>query len=60
MLSMSKMVPSGVHTGVWNGWSEIAQKLNGRRLKGAAPSAEAFETPEPALAEKASEDDHSL
>ena len=37
----------------------MAQKLNGRRLKG-TPVPEAFVRPEPALAEKASSEAHSL
>lgn len=56
---MSKIVPSGAQTGVWKGCRDTAQKLKGRRLKG-APSADGLERPEPALAEKASEELHSL
>ena len=37
----------------------MAQKLNGSLLKG-APAPEAFARPEPALAEKASSEAHSL
>lgn len=59
MLSMSKMVPSEVQTGDLKGWRETAQKLYGRRLKG-APAPEALARPEPALAEKASSEAHSL
>lgn len=56
---MSKIEPSGAQTGDLNGWREMAQKLNGSLLKGAlAP--EAFARPEPALAEKASSEAHSL
>lgn len=49
----SKIVPSDVHTGSVNGWRETAQKLNGRRLKGAELEDEfgPWRTPEPALAE---------
>lgn len=50
------MVPEGVQTGFWKGWSEAAQKLKGRRRKGAA-APRLDEAPE--LAEKASSDDHS-
>lgn len=57
--SISKMVPSGAQTGVWKGCSETAQKLNGRRLKG-VPSVDDLERPDPALAENASEEPHSL
>ena len=59
MWSISKIVPSGAQTGEWKGCSDIAQKLKGSRLKG-APSVEALERVEPALAEKASEEAHSL
>ena len=59
ILSMSKIAPSGVQTGDLKGWSEMAQKLNGRRLK-AALEPEAFARPEPALAEKALSEAHSL
>ena len=59
MLSMSKIVPSRAQTGELKGWREMAQKLKGKRLK-AAPEAEAFARPEPALAEKASSEAHSL
>ena len=57
MFSVSKMVPSAVHTGLLNGCRETAQKLNGSRLK-EAPDAFCL-TPEPALAEYASSDAHS-
>ena len=56
---MSKIEPSGEQTGDLKGWSEMAQKLNGSLLKG-APAPEAFARPEPALAEKASSEAHSL
>lgn len=56
---MSKMVPSGAQTGDLKGCSDTAQKLKGRRRKG-APSLDALERPEPALAEKASDEPHSL
>ena len=59
MLSMSKMWPSGVQTGVLKGWSETAQKLNGRRLN-VVSGAFDFAIPEPALAEYASSEAHSL
>ena len=59
MLSISKMWPSGVHTGVLKGWSETAQKLNGSRLN-VVSGAFDFAIPEPALAEYASSDAHSL
>jgi hypothetical protein len=35
MTSTSKMVPSGVQTGFLKGWRLAAQKLKGRRRKGA-------------------------
>ena len=50
MLSMSKMVPSAVQTGVEKGWRETAQKLKGRRLNVVSARFEE-ETLEPALAE---------
>jgi hypothetical protein len=53
------MVPSGVHTGFLNGWREAAQKLKGRRRKGAPLAALREPAFAPTLAEKASEDDHS-
>ena len=58
MTSTSNMVPSGVQTGFLKGWRLAAQKLKGRRRKGAAllEREEAFA---PTLAEKASDDDHS-
>lgn len=55
MTSTSKIVPEGVQTGFLKGWREAAQKLKGRRRKGAAPRL--VEAPE--LAEKASAEDHS-
>jgi hypothetical protein len=57
MTSTSKMVPDGVQTGFLKGWRLAAQKLKGRRRKGAAALLE--EERAPTLAEKASEDDHS-
>lgn len=54
----SKMVPSLVQTGCSNGWSDRAQKLYGSRLN--APGTLPLVTPEPALAEKAVSDAHSL
>jgi len=59
MLSISKTVPSAVQTGVLNGCRETAQKLKGRRLK-VASGAFDFAIPEPALAEYASSEAHSL
>ncbi len=56
---MSKIVPSDVQTGCVNGCRESAQNLNGRRLKD-APALSLFAVPEPALAEYASSDAHSL
>ena len=56
---MSKIVPSGVQTGELKGCRDIAQKLKGRRLNG-VDSKEVLERPEPALAEKASDEPHSL
>lgn len=55
---MSKIVPVGVQTGVEKGWRETAQMLKGRRLK-VLSAARDLERPEPALAEKASSEDHS-
>lgn len=55
MTSTSKMVPEGVQTGFLKGWREAAQKLKGRRRKGAAVRL----VWAPVLAEKASEEDHS-
>ena len=55
---MSNIVPSAVQTGWENGCREMAQKLNGRRLK--EPSAFADLVPDPALAEYASSEAHSL
>ena len=48
-----------MQTGVLKGWSETAQKLNGKRLN-AVSGAFDFAMPEPALAEYASSDAHSL
>lgn len=59
MLSMSKIVPSVVQTGDLKGCSDRAQKLKGRRLK-VLSGAFDFERPEPALAEYASSEAHSL
>ena len=59
MLSISKIVPFDVQTGVLKGWSETAQKLKGRRLK-VASGAFDLAIPEPALAEYASSEAHSL
>ena len=56
---MSKIVPSDVQTGVLNGWRERAQKLKGRRLKELSGAID-LERPEPALAEYASSEAHSL
>lgn len=54
MISTSKMVPLGVQTGLEKGWREAAQKLKGRRRKGALVEERA-----PDEAEYASEEDHS-
>jgi hypothetical protein len=35
MISTSNIVPEGVQTGLLKGWREAAQKLKGRRRKGA-------------------------
>ena len=59
MLSMSKIVPSDVQTGDLKGWRDRAQKLKGRRLN-VLSGAFDLEMPEPALAEYASSDAHSL
>ena len=59
ILSMSKIVPSVVQTGVLKGWRDRAQKLKGRRLK-VLSGAFDLESPEPALAEYASSEAHSL
>lgn len=59
MLSMSNIVPSEVQTGVLKGWRETAQKLKGRRLN-VESGAFDFAIPEPALAEYASSETHSL
>jgi hypothetical protein len=52
------MVPSGVQTGLRKGCRLAAQKLKGNRLND-APFGAFWDTFEPALAEYASEDDHS-
>ena len=59
ILSTSKMVPPAVQTGDLKGWSDRAQKLNGRRLK-VLSGAFDLERPDPALAEYASSEAHSL
>ena len=59
ILSTSKIAPSLVHTGVLNGWRETAQTLNGSRLKDASGPLD-LAVPEPALAEYASSEAHSL
>lgn len=59
MLSTSNIVPSGEQAGVWNGWREAAQKLKGRRLKVESAALD-LARPEPALAEYASSEAHSL
>lgn len=59
MLSISKIVPSDVQTGLPNGCRDTAQKLKGKRLKVVSASF-AFARPEPALAEYASSEAHSL
>lgn len=56
---MSKIVPSVVQTGDLKGCSDKAQKLKGRRLK-VVSGAFDLERPEPALAEYASSEAHSL
>ena len=56
---MSNIVPSNVHTGVVKGWRETAQKLKGRRLKVLSVRLEEARL-EPALAEYAESEDHSL
>jgi hypothetical protein len=58
MTSTSNIVPSGVQTGFLNGCRLAAQKLNGSLLK-FDPFGAFWETLEPALAEYASEEDHS-
>lgn len=50
IFALSKIVPSDVHTGFVNGCKETAQKLNGRRLKGALKFSP-LKVPDPALAE---------
>lgn len=59
MLSESKIVPLVVQTGDLKGWRERAQKLKGRRLK-VLSGAFDLERLEPALAENASSEAHSL
>ena len=59
MLLKSKIVPSAVQTGLVKGWREMAQKLKGRRLKVVSAALD-FTSPEPALAEYASSEAHSL
>ena len=59
MLSISKIVPSDMQTGFVKGWRETAQKLKGRRLKVVSPAFD-LARPEPALAEYASSEAHSL
>ena len=59
ILSMSKIVPSDVQTGLTKGWRETAQKLKGRRLNVVSADFD-FARPEPALAEYASSEAHSL
>ena len=56
---MSKIVPSDVQTGVENGWRDTAQKLKGSCLKEVSVRLDE-ERLEPALAEYAASDDHSL
>lgn len=56
---MSKIVPSEVQTGDLKGWRDRAQKLKGRRLK-VLSGAFDLDSPEPALAEYASSEAHSL
>lgn len=48
MTSTSKIVPLSVQTGFLKGWREAAQKLKGRRRKGALVEERAFA---PTLAE---------
>ena len=55
---MSNIDPSAVQTGCAKGCREMAQKLNGRRLK--VVSALVDLAAEPALAEYASSEAHSL
>ena len=56
---MSKVVPSDVQAGDLKGWRDRAQKLKGRRLN-VLSGAFDLERPEPALAEYASSEAHSL
>lgn len=58
MISTSNIVPSAVQTGCLKGWRLAAQKLKGSLLK-EEPFGAFCDTFEPALAEYASEDDHS-
>jgi hypothetical protein len=53
------MRPSGVHTGEVKGCKLRAQKVYGRRLKEAWAPLELLLLPEPADAEKASDEAHS-
>lgn len=48
---MSKIFPLGLQTGWLNGCRDMAQKLKGRRLKGALELVLDLDTPEPAFAE---------
>ena len=59
MLSMSNTFPSAVQTGVLKGWRETAQKLKGRRLNEVSGALD-LAMPDPALAEYASSEAHSL
>ena len=59
ILSMSKIVPSVVQTGDLKGWRESAQKLKGSRLKVLSGALD-LAKPDPALAEYASSEAHSL
>lgn len=59
MFVISKMVPSAVHTGWEKGCKETAQKLKGSRLN-EAPDVSPLTVAEPALAEYASSEAHSL
>jgi hypothetical protein len=58
MTSTSNIVPSAVQTGCLKGCRLAAQKLNGSLLKD-APLGAFWETLDPALAEYASDEDHS-
>lgn len=59
MLPISKIVPSDVQTGLTKGRRDTAQELKGRRLKVVSADFD-FARPEPALAEYASSEAHSL